>query len=156
MDKCVGCGYCCTETVCTIGTRIYGAMKSCPALEWDQLQHRHVCKLVLLPGDLNLRYRSQIDLDTGCSIASPWKEDIRDRTGKSKVEVFQMDRYFKLFIYAMSREWISGDTKSLLLMRWINDLQRIGTDPNIIHAMVCEIQHIFKENLPSYLENFLP
>lgn len=152
MDDCTGCGQCCKKA-CAVGARVFNAGDKCPALIWDDEQKRHFCKLIQIPGDIGFRYRSELNIGTGCD--NPLKHEIMDLTGSSIPKMIQIDRHFKLFLHCLAREWISGDTKQLLLMAWANDLQRIGTDHEIIKAMVKEVQHIFTENTPAYLKNFM-
>lgn len=157
--SCIGCGYCCSVRLCDAGQRAYNAYKPpCPGLIWDEEKNRHWCKLALLPGDLGLRYREELAIGTACSstLFNDWRESIQDKTGatEKKHKIVEMDRYFKLFIHAMSKQMMSGDLKSLIIMTWARSLKEEGIPEEIIEALVKEVYYIFNENYPSYFKNF--
>ncbi|HTY23493.1 MAG TPA: hypothetical protein VMC85_10210 [Desulfomonilaceae bacterium] len=59
---CIGCGYCCTETMCRIGTMLYGHyMNPCPALTRNK--DRYVCSLYLEDPE---RYEEFLRIGEGC------------------------------------------------------------------------------------------
>jgi hypothetical protein len=74
--SCVGCGFCCSEIMCRIGTMIYGHYtKPCPALK--QAGDRWVCSLYL--GD-PARYEQILDIGGGCCFSSnPLREELTNR-----------------------------------------------------------------------------
>lgn len=158
MADCVGCGYCCSKVICSVGVRAYNALKSpCPGLIWDQEANRHWCKLARMSGQQGIDYRAELFINTGCSssLFNDWREDIHDRTFNKVYKQVKMDKYFKLFIYALSKQWMSGDVLALTIGHWIMKLREEGVDESIIEGLVGEIQYIFGENRASYLKDFL-
>lgn len=158
---CIGCGYCCSVAICIPGQRAYNAVKHpCPGLVWDEEKHRHFCKLALLKGDLGLRYREELAIGTACSstLLNDWRENIQDRTGatEKKFKIVEMDRYFKLFVHSLSKQFMSGELKYMIVMMWARDMIKIGVEEVTVQAMVKEINHIITEGSPSYLKGFMP
>ena len=157
MADCVGCGWCCTKAVCAAGLRIYGPVSVCPALIWDEEKQRHLCKIVMIDGDIGFRYKLELSIGAGCcaSMFNSWRDNIQDRTNKPKNKIIEIDKYFKLFLYNLGKQWISGDVKALTIMGFISDLERQEVNSEEIKEIVKEVVHILKENRSSYLENFL-
>lgn len=158
--SCIGCGYCCSVRLCDAGQRAYNAtIPPCPGLIWDEEAHRHWCKLAKLPGDLGFRYREELAIGTACSssLFNDWRENVKDRTGavEKKYKMVKLDKYFKVFLHAVSKQWMSGDLKNLIVMMWSRELIEAGVDPVTVEAMVREVHHIFKEGQPSYLKDFM-
>ncbi len=156
MSDCVGCGYCCSKVTCEAGRRIYGPVKLCPALIWSEDDKRHYCSLAMKPGEIGERYRKELSIGAGCSSAmfNDWRENIQDRTGRAKNEIVNMDKFFKLFLYNLGKQWISKDVIYLTVHGTIQDMARIGTPKEVVNEIVKEINHILTENRSSYLDSF--
>ncbi|MFH0822591.1 MAG: hypothetical protein V2B18_07550 [Pseudomonadota bacterium] len=71
--ECVGCGYCCRNTICRLGSMIYGHYKApCPALEWSG--NRYVCGVYFSDP---LRYEHILGIGSGCCFPSnPLRENV--------------------------------------------------------------------------------
>lgn len=157
MADCVGCGWCCTKAVCAAGVRIYGPVTECPALIWDEEKQRHLCKIVMIEGDIGFRYRQELSIGAGCcaSMFNSWRDNIQDRTNKPKNKIIEIDREFKIFLHNLGRQWISKDILALTMMGFVGDLTRLGKDEEEIIEIVKEINHILGEDRPSYLDSFM-
>lgn len=157
MADCVGCGFCCTKSVCAAGLRIHGPVTKCPSLIWDEEKGRHICKLVTIPGDIGLRYRKELYIGDGCcaSMFNTWRDNLQDRTDSKKYEIVKMDKYFKLFLHSLGKQWISGDVINLTIGGFVGDLRRLNTSEEKIGELVKEIAHTITQNRASYLEEFL-
>lgn len=157
MADCVGCGYCCMKTICAAGERIYGPVKQCPSLIWDENAKRHYCELVMKPGEIGERYRKELFIGAGCSssLFNDWRENIQDRTGKTKNEIIQLDKFFKLFLYNLSRQFVSKEVIYLTVHGTIRDMVKVGTPKEVVDEVVKEINHILTENRASYLDSFM-
>ena len=72
MERCNGCGYCCSSGVCSVGRRKYNTWQApCPGLEWDEEEKRYWCQAIKeiereRPGDLTLHRELAVGL--GCFI----------------------------------------------------------------------------------------
>ena len=159
--SCIGCGYCCSVAICVPGQRAYNILKgTCPGLVWDEDANRHWCKLAKMQGQRGIDYREELAIGTACSstMFNDWRENIQDRTGatEKKFKIVEMDRYFKLFIHSLSKQFMSGELKYMIVMMWARDMVKIGVDEDTVKAMVKEINHIITEGSPSYLKGFMP
>jgi hypothetical protein len=78
--SCIGCGYCCRQALCDFAKSLHPTAEYCPELKWTG--ERHLCQLMLLPGEKGQFYRDM--LRAGKSCLSPynplWIEPVRDRT----------------------------------------------------------------------------
>jgi hypothetical protein len=125
---------------------------------WDEESHRHWCKLAKLNGDLGLKYREELAIGTACSstLFNDWREDIHDRTNKVvTLRVVELDKYFKVFIHVLSKQFISGDVKYMVIRHWAHLLREAGVPEYTIEAMLKEIVYIFTENTPSFMSSFM-
>lgn len=157
MVDCVGCGFCCLKAPCIIAVRLYGPISKCPLLIWDKEKKRHLCKLCILPGELGERYRKELYIGEGCccSLCNDWRDNIQDRTGSEKNKFIELDKYFKIFLHCISKQWISGDTVELTLYAMKDSLERSNVSKEESEEICKEIRHIFKQNKASYLEGFI-
>lgn len=75
MDSCVGCGYCCLKSMCTIGMREHGKwVDKCPFLIWEDDKYR--CKLV----QSDVSYENEIGTGLGCvSGLNDWRRNVKFR-----------------------------------------------------------------------------
>jgi hypothetical protein len=78
-SKCMGSGYCCVKAQCQVSLQKHGVQKLCPELDWNG--SRHVCKLMLLPGNEGEFYRKGLYAGEGCSSSlNSWRrEPLKDR-----------------------------------------------------------------------------
>jgi len=75
VHRCVGCGYCCLKTMCTVGMDRHGKWKKrCPYLIWEGDKYR--CQLVQ---DEVVGWR-EITVGMGCpSGLNSWRQDVKFR-----------------------------------------------------------------------------
>ena len=72
IKPCVGCGYCCWESTCSLGFKFYGTTHPCPALYWNGQQYR--CKLA---DD----FANHLYISEGCSSSlNTWRRNVQQRT----------------------------------------------------------------------------
>ncbi len=78
--SCIGCGYCCRQALCDFAKYQHPTAEYCPELKWNG--ERHLCQLMLLPGEEGQSYRDLLRAEMGClSPYNPWWiEPLRDRT----------------------------------------------------------------------------
>ncbi|MDQ7781246.1 MAG: hypothetical protein RDU20_00110 [Desulfomonilaceae bacterium] len=71
--NCVGCGFCCTQVICRMGSMLYGHYTNpCPALA--RRNDRHVCTLYLSDP---ARYEGILAIGEGCCFPdNPLRRDI--------------------------------------------------------------------------------
>jgi hypothetical protein len=152
-SDCIGCGYCCSVATCGLGLKAYGVHTTlCPGLVWDKESNRHWCKLAQMKGQLGVDYRSELYIGSGCSstLFNEWREDIRDRTVKEVVKEVRLDKYFALFVHALSKQWMGGDLKSLIVMMWEHQLREAEVDEDTIDGLIKEVYYILTQGMPSY------
>jgi hypothetical protein len=88
---CVGCGFCCKESICLVGIRYFISLDKeikladlkdgCPALTWNG--QRYVCELVSIPGQEGEDLREDLNIGTKCcSPETNWRNDIKERKNK--------------------------------------------------------------------------
>ena len=84
---CVGCGYCCKQSVCLVGIRFFisktgldliDLKNGCPALVWTG--KRYSCELTLVSGEEGEDLRKDLGINTKCcSPNENWRNDVKER-----------------------------------------------------------------------------
>lgn len=117
---CVGCGYCCKKAPCSLAVRVFGAVTSCPMLIWDEDANRYWCKACKGEGSLRAEYRAQLYIGDGC--CSPLNTDRNNIPAPNQKAVNVLSHEAQVFLTALAREWISGDSIYFILSRCKQEL----------------------------------
>jgi len=155
---CIGCGFCCTKAMCDAGRRIHGVnLLPCPSLEWNG--DRHICKLMVIPGNLGERYRKELYAGEGCcaNLNSWYCEPLVDRTTPKEEEYAPnpLPSIMQIFITALSREFISSDKMSLILGGFQSDLKKSGYSESAAKYAVNRCIDLFNNQRSSFMKNFM-
>ncbi|MEE4260375.1 MAG: hypothetical protein V2I62_11475 [Bacteroidales bacterium] len=123
---CVGCGYCCMKRLCDAALRLYGNIKECPQLLWDEEKNRYICGLMIISGKVGLGYREELGAGAGCcSSLNSWRNDVKKRTGIETSTFFNpLPSLMQKFIRCLASEFISADTIILTLERFESMLKK--------------------------------
>lgn len=82
VTPCIGCAYCCSKVVCSLGAQVYGVKPPCQGLVWDEKKGRHLCKLILdSRGELRTFLMEVLAIGAGCSssLFNDWRTELRCR-----------------------------------------------------------------------------
>lgn len=147
IKECVGCGHCCISARCAISYRIWPNGKDCEGLEWNG--ERYVCKLTSLPGELGIRYRTELYIGEGCCQGlNSWRSDIkprRDIDQKVQTEPVKLDKAFIAFLHSWGSGFVSGDVISLAIMGMAHRLKKMNIEEEKIVAISDEVLYHLRE-----------
>jgi len=167
IKPCVGCGFCCSKAMCSVGRRVYGnAVEYCPALTWNPSTERHFCALAKLPGDLGAQYRKELHIGAGCcaNLNSWRKTRIVDRSFAAYNEAKMRNKKltnpipseFQVFFDQLGREFISRDaivlTISATTRRLVDELE---WDPQRAENWGTMILHHVTQSKTKFMEGFM-
>ena len=157
IKKCIGCGYCCMKSPCEASLRLYGSIKECPQLIWNEQTNRYNCNLMLLPGLIGQGYREELFAGTGCcSSLNSWRLDVKKRTGiELSTHCNPLPKLLQQFIKCLAAQFVSGDVISLTISSLINMLKNDGYSKKEIHVIVSNIINIFQDNQQSITKDFM-
>jgi len=157
MHECVGCGYCCMKTPCDASRRLYGTIKECPQLIWDEQTSRYNCGLMLIHGMIGEGYKKELHAGAGCcSGMNTWRKDVKKRTGiETSTHLNPLPKLLQIFIKCLSSENISSDVMFLLLGRMQIDLKNDGYSIEEINSITKNIIYSFQGNRSSFQEGFM-
>jgi hypothetical protein len=155
IKDCVGCGFCCTQAVCSAGQRVYPGAKYCPALKWNG--KRHICNLMNLPGILGETYRVELYANEGCcSNLNSWRrEPLQDRTKKIEIQQETIPELFQIFLHCLGKEWISPDVLYLTISAFLRELEKKGYSDKKRENIGQLIVHYLKGNESSFKKGFM-
>ena len=88
MSDCVGCGFCCSKSICIAGLTYHKISDQtqydiCPSLKWVDSENRHMCDLIysMPPGTLKDDYMRELAIGAGCCMGlNDWRGKVKDRT----------------------------------------------------------------------------
>ena len=157
MHKCVGCGYCCIKTPCDAARRLYGTIKECPQLIWDDQTSRYNCGLMIIPGLIGEGYRQELHAGAGCCCGmNTWRKDVKKRTGiEASTNLNPLPKLLQIFIKCLALENISSDVMFLLLGRMKINLKNDGYSSEEINTILKNIIHSFQGNRNSFQKEFM-
>ena len=153
---CVGCGFCCLKAKCAAGVRLYRSSDICNALIWSKEKNRYYCDLMELPGILGETYREELYAGAGCcSNLNTWRQNVINRTEEKKEKIINIGPLFQIFLKAMGREMISGDSLYLMISGFETELKsREYSDKEILEIKKSIVHHI-KNNRSKMYDNFM-
>lgn len=157
MTECVGCGYCCIKTPCDAARRLYGNIRECPQLLWDEDKSRYMCGLMMIGGPVGESYRKELYAGAGCCCGlNSWRQDVRKRTGvEASSNLNPLPVLMQKFIACLAKEWISSDQVALLLNRLASELEKEGYARSEIELIYNNVVHIYNENRTSFSKGFM-
>lgn len=157
MTACVGCGYCCIKTPCDASRRLYGNVKECPQLLWDENRSRYLCGLMIIGGLVGEGYRKELYAGAGCCCGlNSWRQDVRKRTGiEVSTHINPLPKLLQKFVVCLSKEFTSTDSMVLLLTRFASELKKDGYHEDEIASIYNNIVNIFNENRHSFTKGFM-
>ena len=117
---CVGCGFCCKKSPCILSLKIYGKVDVCPALIWDETNHRYWCKACQIAGKLGAKYRAELYIGEGCCCGL--NSDRQNIPPPAKAVTNVLSHEIQVLLSAIAKEWISGDVLYLILLRCKKEL----------------------------------
>ena len=81
VRECVGCGYCCKQSMCMQGIMHTGKLlRECPLLVWSDTDQRYYCKEALVDAEFGER----ILVGAGCcSPLNTWRKEVKQRDYES-------------------------------------------------------------------------
>ena len=155
--ECIGCGYCCMERLCDPALRLYGNLKECPQLIWEEQDNRYVCGLMLIGGPVGLGYRQELSAGAGCCAGlNSWRLDVKKRTGiELSTYLNPLPKLMQMFIRCLAAEFISGSTIVLALGRLESMLNKDGYSEEEIKLITYNIVNVYKENRNSFTKGFM-
>lgn len=156
---CVGCGYCCMQTKCSAGLRLYPSAETCPALVWSVSDKRYWCKLMTPNDKVGEGYRDELYAGAGCcSALNTWRQDVKERLPKLKRDecaIINIDPLFQIFLKALGREMISGDVLYLILSGMESNLQNKGCSDYEIKEIKKSIVYHIINNRNTLFDSFI-
>lgn len=159
IKDCIGCGFCCTKTLCEAARRVYSTIHTpCPGLIWNG--ERHECKLMTLPGELGSIYRKELYAGEGCCMGlNSWrKEPLEDRTKYSNDPATKyinpLPKEMQLFLTSLGKQFISKDCITLSIMDFNRQLKNEGYSEVQIKAMTDSILRCFDNRRSKFAEEF--
>lgn len=156
ISECVGCGYCCMQTPCSIATRLYPGVRECPQLTWDERDQRYYCGLMLLSEPLGSYYRQELFAGAGCcSSLNSWRQDVKRRTSTKGNHINPLPSLMQIFIKCLAGEFMSGDKMMLILAHMKNEMLKNQYDETEIDNIIERITYIFNENRHSFIKDFM-
>lgn len=157
MAKCIGCGYCCITDPCGASKRLYGNIKECPQLLWNENKNRYACGLMLIQGPIGDGYKKELSEGAGCcSSLNTWRKDVRQRTAESASGNFNpLPKLLQMFVRCVAAEFISGDTIVLIMSNLKSMLKDDGYSEEEINAIKYNIMKIFQENRDRFTKDFV-
>jgi len=160
VSECIGCGFCCTKTLCDVARRVYSTIYTpCPALVWTG--ERHVCKLMTLPSRLGETYRQELYAGEGCcSGLNSWRrEPLIDRTSVSNAPVSThsnpIPEMLQIFISSLAKEFMSSDKITLILRRFATDMSSRGYSEEAVEVIVTRCVELFNNQRSSFMSKFM-
>jgi hypothetical protein len=155
--SCVGCGYCCMQTPCSVAKRLYPGVVECPQLIWDVLDSRYYCGLMKLPEPLGSEYRQSLYAGAGCcSTLNSWRKDIKRRTSTRGMDIVNpIPKLMQIFIKCLAGELMSTDKMELILSRFDSEMEKEGYDRKEIVNIHNNIVIIFNNNRSSFMRGFM-
>ena len=157
-DPCIGCGFCCTKTMCGAGLRVHGInIVPCPSLEWNG--DRHVCKLMTTPGDLGDRYKKELYAGEGCcaNLNSWYYEPLIDRT-KIKKDIpltNPIPSMMQMFISVLAKEFMSSDAIFLVVNGFKGQLIKNGYSKEGAEYIGTRCMELFNNQKSRYMKDFI-
>jgi len=157
MTECVGCGYCCMKTPCDASRRLYGNIKECPQLLWDEDKSRYMCGLMMIAGPVGDGYREELYAGAGCCCGlNSWRKDVRKRTGvELSSNLNPLPKVMQIFISCLAKEFTSTDKMVLMLSRLSSELKKDGYDESEAELIYNSIVRIFNDNRNSFMKGFM-
>ena len=166
IKDCVGCGFCCSKAVCSVGLRVYSNREYCPGLTWNPSTQRHFCTLAKLPGEIGRRYREELHIGQGCcaNLNSWRKTQIVDRSYAAYEESKKQNRQmanpipaeFQVFFDQLGREFISGDAIVLALSATSKRLvDELDWQPQRAELWAKQVLHHTKQSKSNFMEGFM-
>lgn len=158
IDECVGCGYCCMSTPCSVSLRLYKSADICPQLEWNEDKGRYFCGLMLLPGNIGLEYRKELHAGAGCcSNLNSWRQDIKERSrGALSYKYQAIPVMFQVFLKAYGSEpFLSGDITEMLLKQFQNGLKKVNYSDEEVDNIIGNVRHYISSNKTSMFKDFM-
>ena len=159
MTECVGCGYCCMKTPCDASRRLYGNIKECPQLLWDEDKSRYICGLMMIAGPVGDGYREELYAGAGCCCGlNSWRKDVkkrsRDATSYGRIPIPPM---FQAFLKAYGAEpFIGSDLTSLIMGSFQANLKMLEYSEEDIEYIMRNVVHYITSNKSSKFEGFMP
>lgn len=155
--ECVGCGCCCMKAPCDASRRLYGTIKECPQLMWDEQKDRYICGLMIISGMVGEGYRQELSAGAGCCMGmNTWRLDVKKRVVMdSSPYANPLPKLLQLFIRCLSAEFISGDVIVLTMGRLKGMLKADGYSDEDIESIVQHIVRLFLENRSTFTKEFI-
>jgi hypothetical protein len=111
-----------------------------------------------IPGKVGEGYREELYAGEGCcSGLNDWRNDVKERLPKLKKDndILNIDPLFQIFLRALGKEMISGDTLYLILFGMHTELKNKGcSEYEIKEIKKCIIHHI-KNNRTKIFDSFI-
>lgn len=147
--KCVGCSYCCKKAPCTVAVRVYGPVKECPALFFED--GRWWCSLCRIQGPLGEGYRQELAIGDGC--CSPLFNECRENIPQPVVQAVKpkLERQLRAFLHSMGRQGPFGPSGDLLWLVVYGAAKELGYGEDWIRACFAAI----KEERSSQADEFM-
>jgi hypothetical protein len=157
--ECVGCGYCCIKSPCLVSQRLHGkGIVRCPELVWDAAHTRYVCKLMTLPGELGLRYRTELYAGAGCCCSlNSWRHTVSRRDiDDHDMQHPHLDPLFQKFLLSIGGNIMTtSDAIALVLHGFQQRLINDGMEADEVLTLVRRVKHILNENRSSFEKGFM-
>jgi|GEM_PF-1245968 len=155
IKPCIGCGYCCLKSRCVASVRLYPTADVCPFLEWNG--KRHICKLMLLPGEVGRSYRKELYAGEGCcaSLNSWYYKPLKNRIPQNNVDDVEIPSVMQHFLASLGRQFISSDVIYLSLMDTKGRLEKNGWDEKDAITFIEKCLFYLKQQRRSDVEDFI-
>lgn len=156
VQPCVGCGYCCTKTLCGAAVRLYPGAKICPQLQWSDEDDRYFCGLMLIQGQLGEYYRKELYAGAGCcSGLNSWRRDVKKRSIADVSYDNPLSMEFQIFLRCFASQFVGSDSIQLILAQFKHELiKRDYTEENA-NFFCSKIAHTISENRHSFMKDFM-
>jgi len=157
--NCVGCGHCCITARCQASMRVWPNGKNCPGLKWKD--NRYVCELSELPGELGIRYRTELYIGEGCCQGlNSWRKNVIQRRDidfqqSDQFEPIRLDKAFIAFLHSLGNGFLSGDVASLSILGMVHRLKKDGMPEEKIVAISKEVSYHFRQSRMRGMDGFM-
>lgn len=145
------------KTPCDASRRLYGSIKECPQLIWDDENNRYQCGLMLIPGLIGEGYRQELYAGAGCcSSMNSWRKDVKKRTGiELSTYANPLPPMLQKFIKCLAREFVSNDKMTLLIYGFMHELQKDGISEEECKTIGNHMIDIFNNQRKPFMKDFM-
>lgn len=146
VKACVGCGFCCRKTPCSVATRIWGkGLEKCPVLIWDG--KRYWCDLCRKPGQIGIEYRQELAAGEGCCCGlNTDRQNIPPP--ENEIQLYHLQPETAILIRCIAHQFCSPDVMYLAL---IEAERHYKLGPEFKKAALA----ILRDNTPSFMSDFM-